>query len=484
MTSTAEQLRGRLAAELPALARKHQVPGVSVAVWVDGEQIEAATGVINSRTGVPVTPDALFMIQSITKIWTATAVLQLVDDGLVELDEPVRRFLPGLTTADPAASAEITVRQLLTHTGGFEGDLWSPTTDGPDALQRFVEDLVPTSDQHSRPGETFSYCNAGYGVLGRLVEVLRGTSYEQALRRFLLAPLGVAEVAFDADQALAWRTAIGHVRHTPDAAPTPTPVWAVMPRSNPAAGNQLAMSARNLLALGRLHLAEGLAPDGRRVLSAEAVRAMRTPQVQHPASLGTDSWHGLGWFLPGRGGLVEHGGDTIGVASALQTVPHRDVAVAVLTNADNGQSLISELLPPLLADLAGVPPAPEPAVPSATWRTAEPECFVGRYETRVSRHDLTRDAGGSLWMEQTWLREGAAMAELAGVPEEVTRTELRLDPDLASGPGEGEVFVLIDDAENAVGKVAFLGRDEAGRARFLHTGRAVPRASDSERAPS
>ena len=113
-----------------------------------------------------------------------------------------------------------------------------------DALQRFVEDLVSHAPQHSAPGERFSYCNAGFGVLGRLVEVQRGMSYEQALRRFVAGPLGVDEVAFSADQALAFRTAIGHVRPEPGAAQRPLFNWAVMPPSNPAAGNQLAMSAR------------------------------------------------------------------------------------------------------------------------------------------------------------------------------------------------------------------------------------------------
>jgi CubicO group peptidase (beta-lactamase class C family) len=78
--------------------------------------VEGTAGVVNLRTGVVVTPDSLFMIQSITKVWTATLVMQLVDDGLVELDVPVRAYLPGFRTADERGSAQITVRHLLTHT--------------------------------------------------------------------------------------------------------------------------------------------------------------------------------------------------------------------------------------------------------------------------------------------------------------------------------------------------------------------------------
>ena len=178
-----EEVRRRLNAELPRLMTAHEVPGASVAVLVDGQATEATAGVVHLGTGVEATPGALFMIQSISKVWTATLVMQLVDEGLVELDVPVRVFLPGFRTDDDRASADVTVRHLLTHTGGFEGDLWAATTSDEDALQRFVEDLVAGAPQHSRPRELFAYCSAGYGVLGRLVEVLRGMPYARALRR-------------------------------------------------------------------------------------------------------------------------------------------------------------------------------------------------------------------------------------------------------------------------------------------------------------
>jgi CubicO group peptidase (beta-lactamase class C family) len=253
-----EEVRRRLGEDLPRLASVHEVPGVSVTVLVDGRVVEGVSGVVNLRTGVQVTPAALFMIQSIAKVWTATLVMQLVDDGLVELDAPVRTYLPFFRTEDEAASAKITVRHLLTHTGGFEGDIWAATTCGDDALERFVEDLVSQAPQHARPGQMYSYCSAGFGVLGRLVEVLRDMTYASALRRYLADPLGIEEIAFCADEALAFRTAIGHTRLSSDAALQPLTTWALLPPSNPAAGNQLAMSARALIAFARMHLADGL----------------------------------------------------------------------------------------------------------------------------------------------------------------------------------------------------------------------------------
>ncbi len=457
----------RLDEHLPRLAAAHDVPGVSVAVLVDGQVVAGAAGVVNRRTGVKVTPDSLFMIQSITKVWTATLVMQLVDDGLVELDAPVRAYLPGFRTADEGASAEITVRHLLTHTGGFEGDIWAATTAGADALQRFVEDLVAAAPQHARPGEMYSYCSAGYGVLGRLVEVLRKTSYAAALRRRLAGPLGIEELAFCADEALAFRTAIGHVRPSADAALQPLRVWAVLPPSNPAAGNQLAMSARALIAFARMHLADGLAPDGTRLLSAASARAMRERQVDHPAAMGGRRGHGLGWMLEKASRVVEHGGDAPGVAALLRAVPEEGVAVAMLINGGAPGPLLDDLIYPLLQDLAGVEPTPKLPSPDGNVRAAKRWHYVGRYQTGQTRYEVTADDDRRLWVTVSERNEALRMAATAGVPAEPERYELR--------QVDGDLFMLTDPSGSAVRTAKFLGADATGRARFLHTGRAAPR---------
>lgn len=457
----------RLDEDLPRLAAAHDVPGVSMAVLVDGQVVEGAAGVVNRRTGVEVTADSLFMIQSITKVWTATLVMQLVDEGRVELDVPVRAYLPVFRTADDQASARITVRHLLTHTGGFEGDIWAATTAGEDALQRFVEDWVAAAPQHARPGEMYSYCSAGYGVLGRLVEVLRNTSYATALRRHLAEPLGIEELAFCADEALAFRTAIGHVRPSPDAALQPLKAWAVLPPSNPAAGNQLAMSARALIGFARMHVADGLAPGGTRLLSVPSARVMRERQVDHPAAIAGRGGHGLGWMLAKAPGVVEHGGDAPGVAALLRTVPEEGVAVATLTNGGPFGPLIDDLIDPLLRDLAGIAPAPKLPSPSADLRVTGPRRYVGHYQTRQTVYRVTADEDGLLRVTVSEHNEALAMAATAGAPVEPERYELR--------QVDGDIFVLTDPAGTAVRAAAFLGADATGRARFLHTGRAAPR---------
>ncbi|WP_114560030.1 serine hydrolase domain-containing protein [Desertihabitans aurantiacus] len=463
----ADGLQRRLDDALERARTAADVPGASVAVAVGDRTVLATSGVVSTRTQVPVATDALFQIQSITKVLTATLVLQLVDEGLVGLDDPVQRHLPEFRTADPGASTRITVRHLLTHTGGFEGDLWAPTTAGPDALDRFVRDLVPTAAQHSEPGTRFSYCNAGFGTLGRLVEVHRDLDYEHALRRHLTDPLGVEEIAFSANQAVASRTATGHIRPTPEEPLRPTREWALLPPSNPAAGNQLALSARGLLAVGRLFLTRGRAADGTRLLSEASAAAMLEPQLaQRPGLAPPTTLQGLGWYLVAPG-VAEHGGGMPGVASVLRVVPEAGVAVAGLTNADAGQALLEDLLGSLHEELVG--PLPDQPTPSRTPPTdAHVDGCTGRYATRQSVVTVTRE-DGRLWLTDEPRHERLAIAEAAGVADRTTRRELR--------PLEAGLCAVLDDDGRPTGTVSFLDPDAAGRYRFLATHRIAPRTA-------
>src|SRR5262245_59964558 len=120
--STLQEVHDWIAEQLPALIEKYDVPGAAVAGLSGGEIAENAAGVLNKATGVLATPDSVFQIGSVTKLWTSTLVMQLVDEGKVDLDLPVRTYLPEFKIKDESAAAQITTRQLLCHTSGFEGD--------------------------------------------------------------------------------------------------------------------------------------------------------------------------------------------------------------------------------------------------------------------------------------------------------------------------------------------------------------------------
>src|SRR5712691_13322824 len=124
-------------------AKATRVRGATLGLWLDGQQYLAATGVLSTATGVPVTTDTLFQIGSITKPWTATMIMQLIDEGNLSLDTTIAQVLPGLRRLGVDGTAEqVTVRHLLTHTSGLDGDVFTDTGRGGDCVERYVDLLA------------------------------------------------------------------------------------------------------------------------------------------------------------------------------------------------------------------------------------------------------------------------------------------------------------------------------------------------------
>ena len=120
----------------------HRVPGATLGIVHEGRVTVIGAGVLSKATGVEVTPESLFQIGSITKVWTATLVLQLVDEGRLDLDAPVADVLPGFRVADPDVTRRVTTRHLLTHTSGIDGDVFTDTGRGDDCIARYVDGLA------------------------------------------------------------------------------------------------------------------------------------------------------------------------------------------------------------------------------------------------------------------------------------------------------------------------------------------------------
>ncbi len=119
----------------------------------------------------------MFQIGSQGKMWTATVLMQLVDDGLVDVDQPVRTYLPGFAVADPEVSSAVTLRHLLSHTSGIDGDNFADFGRGDDCLERYVESCATLGQTHPL-GATMSYCNTGFSILGRIIEVVTGKVWD------------------------------------------------------------------------------------------------------------------------------------------------------------------------------------------------------------------------------------------------------------------------------------------------------------------
>ncbi|GAB2458633.1 serine hydrolase domain-containing protein [Nocardioides hungaricus] len=461
MRSTLSEVQTWIGEQLPALIEKYDVPGAAVAVLKDGEVVDAAAGILHQGTGVEATTDSLFQIGSITKLWTATLVMQLVDEGVVDLDVPVRTYLPEFRIGDEDAAAAITTRQLLDHTSGFEGDIFTDTGVGDDCVEKYLGVLhdVP---QLFPVGEQFSYNNAGYCVLGRLVEVLREKTYDECLREHLFAPLGLTHAATSPYDAIMFRVAQGHIELEPGAGYHPAPVWALA-RSNAPAGAMLAMRPRDLVAFAKMHLDDGRAADGTAVLAPGTAARMHAKQVELPY-LGVmgDSW-GLGFerFDTANGEIIGHDGSTIGQNAFLRMVPDAGLVVVLLTNGGDTLSLYHDVAGHVIAELSDteLPALPKPP---ADPERIDASRYVGTYSSQVADLVVSQDEDGRIWIDQ---RPKGLFEELGEQPERRELVHFR-----------GDSLINVEPQQGVHIPHAFVGDDGDGHARYLHIGRAVRRA--------
>ncbi len=194
--------------------RTPRIPGLALAI-VKGDQLVYLKGYGQANpAGYPVTPQTPLVIGSISKAFTSLAVMQLVEAGQVDLDAPVQRYLPWFRVADPQASSEITVRQLLTMTSGISGGgalaTFTLTDQDDGALDRHVRYLADVGISNP-PGQAFEYSNANYTTLGAIVQAVSGLSYEDYVRQRILAPLDMQHTFLSQDDAQAHGMATGYV---------------------------------------------------------------------------------------------------------------------------------------------------------------------------------------------------------------------------------------------------------------------------------
>jgi CubicO group peptidase (beta-lactamase class C family)/pimeloyl-ACP methyl ester carboxylesterase len=371
---------------LSVLAERHGIPGATLGILRGDELVEAAHGVLNVDTGVETTTSSVFQIGSISKVWTATVVQQLVDEGRLELDAPITDVFPELVLADPGTTAKVTMRHLLTHTSGIDGDVFTDTGRGDDCLEKYVDGLREVAQNHPL-GATWSYCNSGFVLAGRVIEKLTGGTWDAAIRERIITPLGLSRTGTLPEEALLQRAAAGHT-----AGPAVAPVW-TLPRALGPAG-LITSTVADLLGFARLHLTGGLVPGGTRLLSRDGAAAMAAEQVELPEkhTLG-DSW-GLGWIRFDWDGhrLIGHDGNTIGQSAFLRLLPEQDLAVTLLTNGEGARDLFQDLIGEIFDEVAGVA-MPQPLTPPRPPVTADITPHLGTYERTSSRIEVLEGDG-------------------------------------------------------------------------------------------
>ena len=201
-----------LQAQVSEVAEETGVPGVAVGVLHGDEQHLAFHGVTSVEDPLPIDERTLYQIASTGKTHTATAIMRLMAQGRVDLDERVRAYVPELRLQDERVAEEVTVGTLLNHTAGWDGgDEVVDTGEGDDALGRYV-DTFDSLPQNTPPGAVASYNNAAFALAGRVIEKVTGQTYERAVTELLVEPLGLDHTFLFPAKVMEHRFSASHVQ--------------------------------------------------------------------------------------------------------------------------------------------------------------------------------------------------------------------------------------------------------------------------------
>ena len=402
-------------------AAAHAVPGAALGVLRDDEVTVAHAGLADVATGEPVTPATRFAVGSLTKPMVATVVARLAEDGRLSLDDPVAERVPELRSSGWAARA--TIADLLANRSGlplrddlefgferFEGD-------DDAALSRYVEHVAAAG-----PGpDCWSYSNAGWCLLGRVVESATGATWEDAMRALLFAPAGMAETSFAPPDR---RTSGYDVT-----AEGPVPVDAVATRAFGPAGTTVLSTVSDLVRFAALHLEDGSLATLREVQAEVAIHGW------------LDAWCS-GWARFDWDGGPVWGWDGVigGERCVLRLLPEQRAAAVLLTNGTTGRALYRSLFAELMPAWFGIRMPPL------------------RLESAASAAgDLARFAGVYAWPDRRF--EVSAGDGLLGVESESVSIEAH--------PVDGRTF-LVDAADPDTPTMAFGAFDDVGRPAVLY----------------
>jgi CubicO group peptidase (beta-lactamase class C family) len=339
--------------------RRLNLPGLSLAI-VEGERIAHLRGFGHARPGDEA-PGAQtpFVLGSITKSFTALAVMQLVERGQIELDAPIQRYLPWFRVADPAASAKITVRHLLNQTSGLPlVPGWETLADfdpSPDASERQARALASVKLSHP-VGAVFEYSNSNYDLLGLIVTAVSGETYADYVQHHLFEPLEMRHSFTSQTEARQAGLAVGH------------PLWFGFPVATPdlpmpsasIASGQLIASAEDMGHYLIAHLNGGRYGEAQ-ILSPAGVDALHTGAIDASAG-GVRQQYAMGWYVARLGGtrVDSHTGMAPDFYTYMALLPEQKKGVVLLINANHftGELTLTEIGTGVAALLAGQPTPP------------------------------------------------------------------------------------------------------------------------------
>jgi CubicO group peptidase (beta-lactamase class C family) len=382
--------------------------------------IETAVFGQTHQGGAAVASETPFRVGSIAKLLTAWAICQLAEAGQVDLDGPVRLYVPEFTLAVAEAADQITLRHLLIHANGIDGDLYEGFGLGDDCLALWTQSLADRS-VNFLPGTVFSYSNSGYSLLGRVIERVTGRLWDEALDQLVLRPLDLPHLkllnAPHRGEGLAW----GHY-WTSEAIRIagPPPV----DRFGAPAGSTMFGRSSDLVAFAAAVV--DARPSLEPMLSSQIAVPYAGGAAETDQCLG---WKHYGWCVER---LFGHNGGALGQGAFLRVLPDRKAAIAVMVNTVPVGAYVGDALIRAWVEAetgTAPPPRPRPLGPAKpdTRLAGVYECFGARYVVSNSNEGLAIETTGDLAPGA-----GAGVAPLSDLGEG------------RSGTPDGRVFQFLD----------------------------------------
>ncbi len=369
-----------LVAKIDELMKELKIPGVAVGVYHGDKVFTQGFGVTNLTHPLQVDDDTLFQIGSITKTFVGTMIMMLVEAGKLDLDEPIKTYLPGFKVQDEEASSKATLRHLFTHTAGWVGD-WFPSgiDQGAGAVEQYVKTMV--DDPQDTPlGELISYNNAGYNLAGRILEGVTGKVFSELIKEMIFEPLEMSHTYTLPWDVMTHRYASGH--SPKDEGVEVASPWYIGRASGPAGG--IITSVKDMLKYIKFQLGDG---DG--LLSKESLDALHTPEIEFAPG------HSIAltfWVDDSRSTrTLGHGGGTVGQISLLTIVPEYNFGLILVTNSSAGRRFNPLVTSFALKHYLGVE-TPELAIMDIP--EDELDEYAGEYEAKLSAGTVIVNEGG------------------------------------------------------------------------------------------
>ncbi len=425
--------------------------GAQLSLIKGDQQIDFAAGLAHAQRRIPMTTDTLMQIGSVTKVFNAAIAMSLVQEGKLDLDAPVKNYLPTFAVADAQASRTLTLRRLMSMSSGLDNGLYVYFGGGDDALGRYVDSLK-TLPQNFTPGKYFGYSNAGICVAGHVASRVTGKPWETLMHERILQPAQLTQAALLEADVLYQKISAGH--HVPDGGGKPEiidPVF-TMARGRTPSGACFALSAAHLARFGKIFVRKGVADSGARILSAASVEQMMTRQVDVPTRKYGDGW-GIGPCMGTWNGVKVwgHGGTSLTATSFLYWFPERQGVIAFVVNTHSAMAELAKVAFGDILQTAFGFDKPAIDVPQNPLGPVNPKRYIGVYEELGGKWHVAQGDGNTLKVRMVSRSGGKETGTTA------TLAPLGGDRFLVKPPGG-------PDKHRGVVDTAFFGDDGQGRA--------------------